>query len=102
MACLRRLYPIEDRCLLDKFWTSFQEALGTQLNFSTAYHPETDRQTKCTNQTLEDILRMYVMDQQKRWKEILPLVKFAYNNSYRAPLRWRRLSFFMGDRVGCP
>jgi hypothetical protein len=85
-----------------RFWTSFQEALGTQLNFSIAYHPETDRQTECTNQTLEDILRMYVMDQQKRWKEILPLVKFAYNNSYRAPLRWRRLSFFMGDRVGCP
>jgi hypothetical protein len=62
MARLRRLYPIEGRGLLDKFWTSFQEALGTQLNFSTAYHPETDRQTECTNQTLEDILRMYVMD----------------------------------------
>ena len=95
---------ISDRGLVvtGRFWTSFQEALGTQLNFSTAYHPEIDRQTECTNQTLEDILRMYVMDQQKRWKEILPLVKFAYNNSYRAPLRWRRLSFFMGDRVGCP
>jgi hypothetical protein len=70
----------------------FQEALGTQLNFSTAYHPETDGQTERTNQTLEDMLRMYVMDQQKRWEEILPLVEFAYNNSYRASLRWRRLS----------
>jgi transposase InsO family protein len=75
-----------------RFWTSFQEALGTQLNFSTAYHPETDGQTECTNHTLEDMLRMYVMDQQKRWEEFLPLVEFAYNNSYRAPLRWRRLS----------
>jgi transposase InsO family protein len=85
-----------------RFWTSFQEALGNQLNFSTAYHPETDRQTERTNQTLEDMLRMYVMDQQKRWEEILPLVEFAYNNSYRASLRWHCLSFFMGDHVGCP
>jgi transposase InsO family protein len=38
-----------------RFWTSFQEALGTQLNFSTAYHPETDGQTERTNQTLEDM-----------------------------------------------
>jgi hypothetical protein len=61
-----------------RFWTSFQEALGTQLNFSISYHPETDGQTERTNQTLEDMLRMYVMDQQKRREEILPLVEFAY------------------------
>jgi hypothetical protein len=61
---------------------SFQEALGTQLNFSTAYHPETDGQTKRTNQTLEDMLCMYVMEKQKCWEEFLPLVEFAYNNSY--------------------
>ena len=61
-----------------RFWKSFQEALGTQLNFSTAYHLETDGQTERTNQTLEDMLRMYVMDQQKRREEILPLVEFAY------------------------
>jgi transposase InsO family protein len=48
-----------------RFWTSFQEALGTQLNFSTVYHPETDGQTEHTNQTLGDMLRMYVLDQQK-------------------------------------
>jgi hypothetical protein len=65
-----------------RFWTSFQEALGTQLNFSTAYHPETDGQTERTNQTLEDMLHMYVMDQQKCWEEFLPLVEFTYNNSY--------------------
>ena len=47
-----------------RFWMSFQEALGTQLNFSMTYHPETNRQTERTNQTLEDMLHMYVMDQQ--------------------------------------
>jgi hypothetical protein len=49
-------------------WNSFEEALGTQLNFSIAYHSKTDGQTEQTNQTLEDMLRMYVMDEQKRWE----------------------------------
>ena len=40
MVCLRGLCPIEDQCLPDDFGMSFQEAVGTQLNFSTAYHPE--------------------------------------------------------------
>jgi hypothetical protein len=76
---------------------SFQEALGTQLNFSTAYHPETDGQTKRTNQTLEDMLRMYVMDQQKRWEEFLPLVQFTYNNSYQSTIK---MAPFVTSRSG--
>jgi transposase InsO family protein len=57
---------ISDRELVftGQFWTSFQEALGTQLKFSTTYHPETDGKTERMNQTLEDMLCMYVMDQQ--------------------------------------
>ena len=51
-----------------QFWTSFQDALGTQLKFSTAYHLEVDGQTKRLKQTLEDMLRMYVMDQQEHRK----------------------------------
>ena len=85
-----------------RFWTSFQEALGTQLNFSTTYHPETDGQTELTNQTLEDMLHMYVMDQQKCWEEFLPLVEFAYNNSYQSTVKMASLEFFMGDCVGHP
>jgi hypothetical protein len=81
---------------------SFQEALGTQLNFSTAYHPETNGQKEHTNQTLEDMLRMYVMDQQKFWEEFLPLVEFAYNNSYQSTIKMAPFEFFMGDRVGRP
>jgi hypothetical protein len=44
------------------FWTSFQEALGTQLNFSAVYHPEEDRKIERIYQILEYILHMYVMD----------------------------------------
>ena len=76
-----RLHGVPKRIIFDRglvfigrFWMSFQKALGTQLNFSTVYHPETNGQTERMNQTLEDMLRMYVMDQQKRWEEFFPLV----------------------------
>jgi hypothetical protein len=69
------------------FWTSLQEALGTQLNFSTMYHPETDGKTERTNQILEDMLRMYVMDQHKCWQEFLPPVEFAYNKNYQSTIK---------------
>jgi transposase InsO family protein len=84
-----RLHGVPKRIISDRgsvftvrFWTSFQEALGTQLNFSTTYHLETDGKTGRMNQTLEDMLRMYVMDQQKNWEEFFRLVEFAYNNIY--------------------
>ena len=64
-----------------------QSALGTQLNLSTAYHPETDGQIERVNQVLEDMLRMYVMDNQTQWERYLPLVEFAYNNSYHSSIR---------------
>jgi transposase InsO family protein len=47
-----------------RFWTSLQSALGTQLNLSTTYHPETDEKIERVNQVMEDMLRMYVMDNQ--------------------------------------
>ena len=84
------------------FWISFQEALGTQLNFNTVYHPETDEKTERTNQTLEDMLRMYVMDQQKRWEEFLPLVEFAYNNSYQSIINMAPFEFLYGRPCRMP
>ncbi|GJZ06709.1 reverse transcriptase domain-containing protein [Tanacetum coccineum] len=45
-----------DSHFTSKFWKSMQSALGTQLDTSTAYHPETDRQSERTIQTLEDML----------------------------------------------
>jgi hypothetical protein len=72
---------------------SFQEALGTQHKFSTMYHSETDGKTERMNQTLEDMLRMYVMDQQKHWEEFLPLVEFTYNNSYQRTIKMAPFEF---------
>ncbi|GJS13457.1 putative reverse transcriptase domain-containing protein [Tanacetum coccineum] len=66
---------------------SLQNALGTNLNMSTAYHPETDGQSERTIQTLEDMLRTCVIDFGRSWDRHLPLVEFSYNNSYHASIK---------------
>ena len=65
------------------FWKSLHTALGTKLQFSTAYHPQTDGQSERTIQTLEDMLRACVLDFKGSWEEQLHLVEFAYNNSFQ-------------------
>ncbi|GJZ31466.1 putative reverse transcriptase domain-containing protein [Tanacetum coccineum] len=57
------------------FWQSLQKALGTQLDISTAYHPQTDGQSERTIQTLEDMLRACVLDFGKSWDRHLPLAE---------------------------
>ena len=48
-----------------KFTSNFLKGLfaglGTESNFSIAYHPQTDGQTERVNQVLEEVLHMYVM-----------------------------------------
>lgn len=51
-----------DPRFVSQFWKSLQKAMGIKLNFSTAFHPRTDGQSKRTIQTLEDMLRACVMD----------------------------------------
>ena len=56
--------PVSDRDVrfTSHFWQKFHEELGTRLHFSTAFHPQTDGQSEQTIQTLEDMLRAYVID----------------------------------------
>ncbi|GKG29495.1 putative reverse transcriptase domain-containing protein, partial [Tanacetum coccineum] len=68
-------------------WQAIQEALGTKLHMSTAYHPETDGQSECTIQTLEDMLRACVIDFGGSWDAHLPLVEFSYNKSYHTSIK---------------
>ncbi|GJV32533.1 putative reverse transcriptase domain-containing protein [Tanacetum coccineum] len=60
---------------------------GTRLDISTAYHPQTDGQSKRTIQTLEDMLRACVLDFGKSWDRHLPLVEFSYNNIYHNSIK---------------
>ena len=70
-----------------RFWKSFQKAMGTRLTMSTAFHPQTDGQSERTIQVLEDMLRACALDHKGSWEEHLPLVEFAYNNSYQASIQ---------------
>ena len=61
--------------------------MGTGLDYSSPFHPQTDGQTKRVNQVLEDMLRACVIDFQGSWEDHLPLVEFAYNNSYQSTIQ---------------
>jgi len=55
-----------------------------QLHFTSDYHPKGNGQTKHTNQTLKQYLRVYCNYQQDNWSELLPFMEFAYNNALSA------------------
>ena len=63
-----------------------QEALGTRLNFSTAFHPQTDGQSERVIQVLEDMLRSCVIDYEGSWDRHVPIVEFVYNNSFQSSI----------------
>jgi hypothetical protein len=69
-----------------QFWKAFMKDLGTELRMSSAFHPQTDGQTERVNQVLEDMLRACVLDFHSSWVKHLPLVEFAYNNSYHSTI----------------
>ena len=62
------------------------QSLGTLLNLSSSYHPETDVQTERVNQVIEDMLRAYCSQQPQLWLKFLPLIEFAYNSSHHQSL----------------
>ncbi|GJZ98255.1 putative reverse transcriptase domain-containing protein [Tanacetum coccineum] len=76
-----------DSHFTSRVWQSLHKALGTQLNLSTVYHPQTDGQSERTIQTLEDMLRACVIDFENGWDRHLPLVEFSYNNSYHMSIK---------------
>ena len=76
-----------DPRLTTHFWKSFQKAIGTQLTMNTTFHPQTDGQSKRTIQVLEDMLQACILDLKGSWEEHLPLMEFAYSNSYQASIQ---------------
>ncbi|GJV90960.1 putative reverse transcriptase domain-containing protein [Tanacetum coccineum] len=84
------------------FWRSFQKALGTRLDMSTTYHPQTDGQSERTIQTLEDMLRAYVIDFGNGWDRHLPLIEFSYNNSYHTSIKAAPFEALYGRKCRSP
>ncbi|GJU35488.1 putative reverse transcriptase domain-containing protein, partial [Tanacetum coccineum] len=91
--------PIRENDPMDK---SFQKAMGTRLDISTAYHSQTDGQSERTIQTLEDMLRACVIDFGNGWERHLPLIEFSYNNSYHASIKAAPFEALYGRKCRSP
>ncbi|MCO5600970.1 hypothetical protein L7F22_055087 [Adiantum nelumboides] len=63
------------------FWKAIWENIGTRLQFSSSFHPQTDGQSEIANSLVLDLLKSYISDQKTEWERYLPLVEFAYNNT---------------------
>ncbi|GJW88457.1 putative reverse transcriptase domain-containing protein [Tanacetum coccineum] len=83
-------------------WQTVQKALGTRLDMSTTYHPQTDGQSERMIQTLEDMLRACVIDFGSNWDVHLPLAEFSYNNSYHSSIRCARFEALYGRKCRSP
>ena len=72
-----------DPRMTSNFWKGLFENLGTKLNFSSAYHPQTDGQSEIANLTIIDLLKAYVMEVEQRdqWERYLPMVEYAIHTS---------------------
>nr|GEU37230.1 putative reverse transcriptase domain-containing protein [Tanacetum cinerariifolium] len=91
----------DSRCT-SRFLPSMQEALGTRLDMSMAYHPQNDGQSERTIQTLEEMLRACVLDFRGSWDVHIPLVKFSYNNSYHSSVRCAPFEALYGRKCRSP
>nr|GEY07239.1 putative reverse transcriptase domain, ribonuclease H-like domain, aspartic peptidase domain protein [Tanacetum cinerariifolium] len=96
--------PMREDDSMDKLTKLYlkEKALGTRLDMSTAYHPQTDRQSERTIQTLEDMLRACVIDFRNGWERHLPLVEFSYNNSYHASIKAVPFEALYGHKCRSP
>ena len=77
----RSLVSYRDTKFLGHFWRTLWKKLGTNLMFSSSYHPQTDGQTEVVNKSLGDLLRSLVIEHHSSWDNILPQAEFAYNDS---------------------
>ncbi|KAJ9539320.1 hypothetical protein OSB04_032053 [Centaurea solstitialis] len=91
-----------DRRFTSNFWQSFQKELGSRIKMSTSYHPQTDGQSERTIQTLEDMLRACAIDLKGNWDSHLPLIEFAYNNSYHSSIQAAPFEVLYGRKCRTP
>nr|GEX09891.1 putative reverse transcriptase domain, ribonuclease H-like domain, aspartic peptidase domain protein [Tanacetum cinerariifolium] len=91
-----------DPRLASNFWRSLQNALGTRLDMSTAYHPKTDGQSERTIQTLKDMLRACAINFGKGWVNHFPLVELSYNNSYHVTIKATPFEALYGRKCRSP
>jgi hypothetical protein len=76
----RKIILDRDPQFMANFAQELCQLLGIKQNLSTAYHPQTDSQSECTNQWLEQYLQIYGNHQQNDWANWLPMAQFVHNS----------------------
>jgi hypothetical protein len=85
-----------------KFWTELSCLLGTKLKMSTAFHPQTDGQTKRSNRVLEVYFRHYISPSQDDWVEWLPQAEFSVNNAWQESIKNTPFMLHFGQQPRTP
>ncbi|KAA3488101.1 DNA/RNA polymerases superfamily protein [Gossypium australe] len=85
-----------------RFWKKLQKSLGMKLHFSTAFHPQTDGQSERIIQILEDMLRCCILEFNGSWEQYLPLIEFAYNNSFQSSIKMAPYEALYGCKCRTP
>ena len=103
MRKIVRLHGVQKSIVLDrdpiftsKYWGGLQKAMGTQLKFSTAFHPQIDGQSERTIQVLEDMLKACVIDFEGSWSKYLLLIDFCITVVTNQRLEWLPMRSYMG------
>ena len=77
------IVSVIDPRFTSRFWKILQSSLGTRLNVSTVFHPQTNGQSERVIQVLEDMLRGCMLDFPRSWDRYISLMEFASNNIYQ-------------------
>jgi hypothetical protein len=77
----RSIVSDRDTKFIGHFWRTLWKKMGTNLMFSSSYHPQMDGQTEVVNRSLGDLLRSLVTEHHSSWDNVLPQAEFAYNDS---------------------
>jgi imidazoleglycerol phosphate dehydratase HisB len=77
----RNIVSDRDTKFVGHFWRTLWKNIGTNLSFSSSYHPQTDGKTEVVNRSLGNLLRSLVNEHKSQWDQVLPQAEFSYNDS---------------------